>query len=103
MVAQDLVRRLLVKDPRYRLDLLDVENHPFLNGPVHLPRELCPSLLYCLLEPLLKNLQISGRSCLTRLELADQDRIQAICLRHLALVQGERNEFAQRELHQLAV
>ena len=43
--AIDLVKRILIRDPTYRLNVLEVENHPFLNGPGVIPKALCPSLL----------------------------------------------------------
>lgn len=45
--AKDLISRILVSDPSERLDIYEVENHPFLNGPGIIPKTLCPSLLAC--------------------------------------------------------
>jgi polo-like kinase 1 len=45
MLAKDLVRRILVTSPRARLDIFEVINHPFLNGPGYIPKTLCSSLL----------------------------------------------------------
>jgi polo-like kinase 1 len=44
-LAKDLIRRILIPNPKYRYDIHDVENHPFLNGPGVIPRLLCHSLL----------------------------------------------------------
>jgi len=44
-LAKDLISRILVADPNERLDIYEVENHPFLNGPGIIPKTLCPSLL----------------------------------------------------------
>ena len=45
MLAKDLIRRILVTSPKERLDIFEVMNHPFLNGPGYIPKTLCSSLL----------------------------------------------------------
>ena len=45
--AKDLISNILVSNPKQRLDIHEVENHPFLNGPGFIPKTLCSSLLAC--------------------------------------------------------
>ena len=45
--AKLLISSILCTDPDERLDVFEIENHPFLNGPGIIPKRLCPSLLAC--------------------------------------------------------
>ena len=44
--AEDLIRRILVQNPKKRLSLKQISEHPFLNTMGTIPKTLCPSLLY---------------------------------------------------------
>lgn len=41
-MAIDLLSRIFVINPRHRLSIHDIENHPFLNGPGIIPKKLSP-------------------------------------------------------------
>ena len=43
--AKDLICRILLTEPSHRLEIYEIENHPFLNGPGIIPRNLNPALL----------------------------------------------------------
>lgn len=43
--AEDLIRRILVQNPKKRLTLKQIEYHPFLNSIGTIPKTLCPTLI----------------------------------------------------------